>query len=208
MKIKNIIAFTLAEVLITLGIIGVVAALTIPTLINSYKKQEESVKLKKFYSSMTQAIKLSEIENGSCEDWVKPDRVDDENGLVESTAYSLAMNYFDTYLKPYFKFMKIDYENAKVYFSDGTVAGFSNGDCIDVRFDTNGDKLPNEFGKDVFNFLICNRNSVNKDYYKKPNRCFSGYGEWTREHALADCKTYPVFCSNLLEMDNFEFKDD
>lgn len=32
-------AFTLAEVLITLGIIGVVAALTIPTLVNNYRKK-------------------------------------------------------------------------------------------------------------------------------------------------------------------------
>lgn len=35
---KKIIAFTLAEVLVTLGIIGVVAAMTIPTLVNSYQK--------------------------------------------------------------------------------------------------------------------------------------------------------------------------
>lgn len=34
---KKSIAFTLAEVLITLGIIGVVAAMTIPNLITSYK---------------------------------------------------------------------------------------------------------------------------------------------------------------------------
>ena len=33
------LAFTLAEVLITLGIIGVVAALTLPALISNYKKQ-------------------------------------------------------------------------------------------------------------------------------------------------------------------------
>ena len=38
-KFNTIPAFTLAEVLITLGIIGVVAAMTLPTLINNYKKQ-------------------------------------------------------------------------------------------------------------------------------------------------------------------------
>ena len=41
------IAFTLAEVLITLGIIGVVAALTIPTLIQKYEKQVYITQLKK-----------------------------------------------------------------------------------------------------------------------------------------------------------------
>lgn len=43
-------AFTLAETLITLGVIGVVAALTLPTLINSYKKQVTTARLKKFNS--------------------------------------------------------------------------------------------------------------------------------------------------------------
>ena len=40
-------AFTLAEVLITLAIIGIVAAITIPGLVQSYKKTEYSTKLKK-----------------------------------------------------------------------------------------------------------------------------------------------------------------
>ncbi len=40
--------FTLAEILITLGIIGIVAAMTIPTLISNYKKKEYSTKIKKF----------------------------------------------------------------------------------------------------------------------------------------------------------------
>lgn len=48
--IKGLLAFTLAEVLITLGIIGVVAAMTLPTLINNYRKQETIAKLKKVYS--------------------------------------------------------------------------------------------------------------------------------------------------------------
>jgi len=57
--------FTLAEVLITLGIIGVVAALTIPNLIANYQKQQTVARLKKAYSEIFQAIKLSEIEDGS-----------------------------------------------------------------------------------------------------------------------------------------------
>ena len=62
-------AFTLAEVLITLGIIGVVAAMTIPTLVQSYKKKVVESRLVKFYSTMQQAIKLSEIENGPISTW-------------------------------------------------------------------------------------------------------------------------------------------
>ena len=40
-------AFTLAEVLITLGIIGVVAALTLPNIVRYYKRKESSVRIKK-----------------------------------------------------------------------------------------------------------------------------------------------------------------
>ena len=50
-------AFTLAEVLITLGIIGVVAAITIPGLITKYQKLATVVKLKKVYSQLNQEQK-------------------------------------------------------------------------------------------------------------------------------------------------------
>ncbi|MFQ8625261.1 MAG: type II secretion system protein [Candidatus Gastranaerophilaceae bacterium] len=44
---KGLRAFTLAEVLITLGIIGVVAAMTMPVLIQNHKEKETVAKLKK-----------------------------------------------------------------------------------------------------------------------------------------------------------------
>lgn len=43
----NIKAFTLAEVLITLGIIGIVAALTLPALIQNNRNKELQTGLKK-----------------------------------------------------------------------------------------------------------------------------------------------------------------
>lgn len=49
------LGFTLAEVLITLGIIGVVAAMTLPTLINSYRAAEARTRLLKAYSMISQA---------------------------------------------------------------------------------------------------------------------------------------------------------
>ena len=55
-NIKN--AFTLAEVLITLGIIGIVVALTLPTLIQNHRNQVVETRLKKFYSTINQAITL------------------------------------------------------------------------------------------------------------------------------------------------------
>ena len=58
-------AFTLAEVLITLGIIGVVAAMTIPNLMTAYQKQQTEARLKQAYSVLTNAVRLSESENGN-----------------------------------------------------------------------------------------------------------------------------------------------
>lgn len=60
----NFKAFTLAEVLITLGVIGVVAALTIPTLIKNYQNSQYVTSLKKAYSELNQAIIQLTIENG------------------------------------------------------------------------------------------------------------------------------------------------
>ncbi len=61
--------FTLAEVLITLAIIGVVAALTIPTVVRNYQKQQTVVKLKKVYSVLNQAFNNSQAENGMYQTW-------------------------------------------------------------------------------------------------------------------------------------------
>ena len=55
-KIKNTFAFTLAEVLIVIGIIGVVSALTIPTLIWNYQKLQYVTQLKKTYTEMNQVL--------------------------------------------------------------------------------------------------------------------------------------------------------
>ena len=59
---KNYKAFTLSEVMITLGILGVVIAMTLPVLMSKYRKQEVSARLKKFYTIMNQAIMMSELE--------------------------------------------------------------------------------------------------------------------------------------------------
>ena len=48
MKRQN--AFTLAEVLITLAVIGIVAAITIPALVNNYRERVTVTGLKKMYS--------------------------------------------------------------------------------------------------------------------------------------------------------------
>lgn len=55
-------AFTLAEVLITLGIIGVVAAMTIPTLITNTKGAQYRAQFKKSLSTLNQAARMSQAQ--------------------------------------------------------------------------------------------------------------------------------------------------
>lgn len=63
-KFEVKIGFTIAEVLITLTIIGIVASLTIPTLINDYQKKQYVIALKKTYSQWNQALQQIAVDNG------------------------------------------------------------------------------------------------------------------------------------------------
>jgi len=62
-------AFTMAEVLITLAVIGIVAALTIPALVNNYKERQTVTALKKNYSVLNNALNLAIAENGPIGSW-------------------------------------------------------------------------------------------------------------------------------------------
>ena len=127
-------AFTLAEVLITLGIIGVVAALTIPTLMANHRKQVVETRLAKFYSTMNQAIKMAEVDYGDVRQW---DEL--ENGFNEdedgNPTTSKALAWFEKYLKPYLKYTKYEVDKnfeGKVvtYFPDGSLALISSSSII------------------------------------------------------------------------------
>jgi len=112
-------AFTLAEVLITLAIIGVVATMTIPTLVQGYKKKVVETRLLSAYSRINQAIRLSEIDNGPISTWKS------FGHSTSSTAtYDDAKSWFDLYLAPYLKYQKVekykDNEDVVVYFIDGS----------------------------------------------------------------------------------------
>ncbi len=87
-------AFTLAEVLITLGIIGVIAALSIPYLISSYQKIYVESHVKKFYSTFNNAMKLSVDENGDPSGWVVRNK---------NYSYSEMRKFMATYISPYYR---------------------------------------------------------------------------------------------------------
>src|SRR5574344_395407 len=92
-KFKKV-AFILAVFLITLGIIGVVASMTLPTLVAKYQKQVTVTKLKKIYSVMNQAYNHAQADYGDYTTWDTP------------TNYDEALAYNDKYWAPYIKYVK------------------------------------------------------------------------------------------------------
>lgn len=210
-RMYNQKGFTLAEVLITLGIIGIVAALTLPALIQNHKKSETTARLKKFYSIMAQAVLMSENDNGPVEDWEKDKETtkDEETGLYPDSDYESSQKYFNKYIKNYLKYLKTEKDEKtnlfKVLLTDGSSVKLRNGSCMDLIFDINGDKNPNEEGRDQYRFLICKKSDSNT------NRSFSAYvraDAKSRKERLNYCKSTPAYCSGLLEYDNWEIKKD
>ena len=71
-------AFTLAEVLTTLAIIGVVAALTIPALVHKYQQKQYYTQFMKTYNTLSKVIQLVFSQDGPFESITEEDISDDE----------------------------------------------------------------------------------------------------------------------------------
>ena len=84
--------FTLAEVLLTMTIVGVIAAMTIPTLHYQRVKKEYSAKLKNFYSKIDNAILDMEMDKGSFRDMTLP------TGNPCTECFKWYMNNLDPYI--------------------------------------------------------------------------------------------------------------
>ena len=90
----------MAEVLITLGIIGVVAALTIPSIIRNYQEKVTITRLEKTYSFLSQAFEQAINDNGTVDTWC------DKEDLV-SNGYGNCTNKISEKIGPYLKTVKI-----------------------------------------------------------------------------------------------------
>ncbi len=165
-------AFTLAEVLITLAIIGIVAALTIPTLVSKNEKKQLYTSFMKTYNTLSNALNLSISENGNPSTWVYDD--DDTDSVMEKylapylkvAKTCTGANLTDCYPKPYKSLNSVTVTddvamftqnaNTAVVLSDGTIvavnqAVFYSGDNnFQLVIDTNGQKGPNTLGRDLF----------------------------------------------------------
>ena len=201
-------AFTLAEVLITLGIIGVVAAMTMPSLMQNYKRQQATARIKKFVSVINQALISAENDLGPREDWV----------IGEMNNSDSAYNFLNTYIKPYIKSDDIEKRRlfgmnmATLRFVDGSQMSVKVGACYDIFYDINGEKGPNEKGRDIFVFILCKNGGCNfnsnqvRGFYCQPN----GEPFPTHEQLIDNCKdrNRGSYCTILLEQNGYEFPKD
>lgn len=203
-------AFTLAEVLITLGIIGVVAALTIPTLIANHRNKVTETKLKKFYSVMNQSIKLAEVENGDAVNWL-PQKAESNSRVFENW-YLMYLDKNITSTSKYRDTTNSAYYN--VAFSDGT--GFiayspsSAADTTQARayvfycLDFKNCEAESYDGKNTFLFTLCSNGKF------VASTCMSS--TQTRQELLWGCKNADPHkrhsCTALIQHDGWEIKKD
>ena len=170
-RLRKNLAFTLAEVLITLGIIGIVAAMVIPSLMVGIQKIEIQSRLSKSYAVLANAMKLSAEDNGSPESW-------------PTGAQMEVYSYWETYLKPYLNGAKLCETSIKCGYAKSTWTGYNwtlktsssriliqlvDGTAVFIPknstnaagnpqyvstfvVDVNGPKKPNAYCKDVFEF--------------------------------------------------------
>ncbi len=171
-------AFTLAEVLITIGIIGVVAAFTLPALIGTHQEKATVAKLKKIYSTMAQAyLSASEEYGGSIDTWDLGSAIgnynpDGNDKLAKSFAKYLDVNKFCgselynncwrgvTYHLSgrYFETPNAN-RHSKMILKDGTLLAFYRDNCVTYTCGGFYVKLHNKnnnniLGRDVFYFKI------------------------------------------------------
>ena len=172
-SLKRKVAFTLAEVLITLGVIGIVAALTLPTLIANYKKQVIISKLNKVYSTISQAYIFAKNDNGELQDWklenyTESDK-DDEDILYYLLPYLKVLRFCGKSEKGCFPDVRygsigstgfgVNIDSSKWYsnaiLEDGSIiSSITYGDNGILRVDINGNNPPNTLGIDLFSFLV------------------------------------------------------
>lgn len=178
---KNLRAFTLAEVLITLGVIGVVAAMTLPIVVNNGNKQGYVAGLRKNLSIANQTFKKILADEGV-------DSLDNTEFGYKNANSTLTSN-----LGKYVKIINSDCKSINLsgkykylgssgesaleilssisshnsgvlcyaYLADGSywMLDFSNV-ARTLIVDVNGDKKPNQWGRDVFLLSVINNGTV------------------------------------------------
>ncbi len=223
-------AFTLAEVLITLGIIGIVAAMTMPTLIQKNNNRVVETRLMKFYSTINQAVKMAEVDYGDKKIWFEDltgADLDDDGNPVAGT--SEQEKWFNKYLAPYLKIIKtktLSDGSFMVYFPDGSSLHPKSHTTRDwIFYPGKAEKCIEQYGTNgglgicafAFNFQPVNDGTgkwlyhINKGF--EPWKwCWDG----TESHLKQGCaeggvtgSTTPgLYCTALIQFNNWKIPDD
>ena len=154
-------AFTLAETLVVMGIIGVVAALTIPNLNQSTGDREKVAKVKKIYANLEDALGRATAVYGPVDEWYNG--IDDDKAqtkriaerMTEFMKLSKNCEFGDGCInKIYWDDLGVDGYYSFIL-ADGTAMALSGGSSgSTLIFDIDGLKGSNTYGKDVFLFMI------------------------------------------------------
>jgi len=168
---KKFTAFTLAEVLITLLIIGVIASIVIPGIVQDSQNAELKSAFKKAYSTASNAWKLVVAENPSTYTnkggWGSCDDPDDDRSSAFKAKFSViksCINEDGCWAKD-FEFPGLignglgsGWEPKRFSWiaSDGMcwAVPWRGYDDSVIAVDTNCEKKPNLIGKDIFSFLL------------------------------------------------------
>lgn len=156
-RFKTIKAFTLSEILVTLAIIGIVISMTMGVVVGNSQKQQMITQLKKSYSTVQQALKLSEVQNGIPQNWVYGAN---ETDITGTNAFA------ETYIVPFF--IKLEAKknadgNLKLFLNDGVSLTFlphvvqmgnAAKSTVKIEMDINGVKGGSVAGRDVFYLII------------------------------------------------------
>ena len=165
--------FTLAEVLVTLGIVGVIASLTIPALIQNYRNIVVETRLKKFYTTFNQALQIAEAEYGDKKLWY----IDARGGVILDDDGNASTSNIDNWFAVYMKSLKIVKKEINTdgsvifYLPDGSSfhAGAENADAglRIIKFYTSTSKACNIEGVCKFTFAYMPNNPNWKLHYNK-----------------------------------------
>lgn len=170
--------FTLAEVLITLGIIGVVCAMTIPTLMQNQQEQATVSQLKKFYSTLSSAFTLAVQDNGTPDQWGLTSGGVASKTILDNLATHLKVTKncgYGTGCFPTdvtYKRLEGGYDSDSTpwdNYTSGSRLQLNDGSIIQLIYtspastsdryavilvDINGFKNPNQMGVDAFDFIM------------------------------------------------------
>ena len=175
-------AFTLAETLIVIGIIGVVAALTLPNLNHATGDKEKVTKVKKIYSALTDAVDRAQVIYGGMDTWFKDlstyeernerlakritefMKVSKDCGFDEGCFSSAPLLCFDGEIYADNYVSSIQEQSAyMVTLADGISIKFGGGGDSNIKIGVDIDgpnKGKNQMGNDIFDFTVCVDNDV------------------------------------------------